>query len=913
MKRKHFNINTRMLVYLLTGAGLLYIISLGIFVIQIIGITKSATYKNVEKIAQENANLIKSNIDEDFKAVETLADVGSTFEMETFNSWKDIYMAQQKAILENNDHYISVATSFELQFIDSTYTKDHGRLLEGYYREGGVIKKFKAKKDLQSHNKESDYYQIKTEILNWISNPEMYSYTGNEEDAVLNTNLSVPILKNDKYVGLAGADIDIGFFQQITSELTPYPESYAFILSFDGSVVTHPHHDWIGQNLADIDSAFSAQGDLLNNIEKGGAFSFDHYDTIYKTEYHYTFVPIVIKQSEINWTLAIAIPQSVITEKRNELLRLGFIVGIVGIIIMALLITFIANSISRPIKKTTRILKELAKGKIDQNNLLEIKTKDELGNMADSVNYLINGLHRTTEFASSVGQGDLDVGFEKLSDEDVLGEALLEMRDNLKNAKEEEARRKKEEDIRRWAADGYSNLNDLLRQSKDLKEMTYSILSTIVKYIDGAMGALYVLNDSDENDIHYEMMTAVAYEREKLLRDKVKPEEGLVGRCAHEQLTIHLREIPEGYVTINSGLGESSPRSLVLIPLKANEKVLGIMELVSFNLFEDYVIEFLEKAGESIASEISTTKISQRTEALLKQSQDQAESLAQQEEEMRQNMEEIQATQESLKESQAKTQMIFDNVVDAIVTIDSNGIIELWNPAAEVLFGYSNSEAVGQNIKMIMYSDDSREHDNYLKRYMETGQRHIIGKTREVMGMHKSGKKFPVELRIEEGKLGNETKFVGVLRDITDKRKIEEEMDQRIEQLKEINKKAETSKKEMQTLIDGVKEVSLYVEYDKNRKIIDISNNFLKLLNTKKEDMLGVKQGAFETDPEKQKEFEKLWSDLAQGKTRKIVQHILANEKNLYFSEVYIPITDDQGNISKVINLAIDITETIRK
>ncbi len=913
MKKKHFNINTRMLVYLLTGAGLLYLISLSIFVIQIISISKDATYKNVEKIAQENANLVKSNIDEDFKAVETLAYAGSTFELETFNSWKDIYMTQQQAILEKNEHYISVATSFELKYIDSAYTKDHGRLLEGYYRENEIIKKFVAKKDLQSHNKETDYYLIKTRRFNWISNPEMYSYTGKDEDAVLNTNMSVPIIKNDKYVGLAGADIDMSFFQEITQNIKPYPESYAFVLSFDGSVVTHPNQEWIGQSIAEIDSAFAAYGNLLENIEQGGIFNFNYNDTIYKTDYHYTFVPIVIKKSAINWTLAIAMPESIITEKRNELIRLGGVVGIVGVIIMAILITFIARSISRPIKKTTTILKELAKGKINKNNLLQIKTNDELGDMANSVNYLINGLHRTTEFASAVGQGDLEVDFEKLSKEDVLGEALLEMRDNLKKAQEEEARRKKEEDIRRWAADGYSNLNDMLRQSKDLKEMTYSILSTIIKYIDGAMGALYILNDNDENDIYFEMMTAVAYEREKLIRHKVKPEEGLVGRCAHEQLTIHLREIPEGYVTINSGLGESDPRSLVLIPLKANEKVLGVMEFVSFNLFKDYEIEFLEKAGESIASEISTTKISQRTETLLKQSQDQAESLAQQEEEMRQNMEEIQATQESLKESQAKTQMIFDNVVDAIVTTDSNGIIELWNPAAEVLFGYSLKEAVGQNIKIIMYGDDAREHDTYLKRYMETGQRHVIGKTREVMGMHKSGKKFPVELRIEQGQLGNETKFVGVLRDITDKRKVEEEMDQRIDQLKEINRKAEAGKKEMQSLINGVKEVSLYVEYNMDRKIIDISNNFLRLLDTKKEDMLGVKQGAFETDPEKQKEFDKLWSDLAKGKTRKIVQHVLANGKNLYFSEVYIPIKDDQGNISKVINLAIDITDTIRK
>ncbi len=913
MKKIRFNINTRMLVYLLSGATLIYLISLGAVIMQTINSTKNDTFRIVEKTAAEKANLVKSVIDSDIKAIDVLADIGSTFELATFEEWEKIFLQQQKAILKNNPQYISVATSFELKYIDSAYNNDYGRLMRGYYREGKEIKLFDAKRNLDGDNYTSNYYYIKTNKKHFISNPELFSYTGNDEDAILNTNISVPILKNNEFVGLAGADVNMDYFQSITDSIQPYQGSYAFILSADGTIVAHPTTEWVGKKLSAVDSIFTAEGNVNKQIDQGKTFTFSHKDTLMGSEYQYTFSPIKIEKANTNWALAVAFPTTIIEDRAAKFMQTGIIIGALGLIVMGFIISLIARSISRPIIKTTKILKELSNGKIDKESHLNIHTKDEVGEMAASVNQLTEGLYRTAEFASSVGDGNLNIDFQKLSDEDMLGSALLEMRDNLKQAKEDEAKRKKEEEIRRWATDGYSIINDLLRKSKDLQELSYSILSNIIKYVDAAMGAIYVLNDSEKDDTYFEMITAVAYEREKLMRDKVRPEEGLVGRCAHEKLTIHLREIPENYVNVTSGLGESNPRSLILIPLKVNEQVLGVIELVSFNEFEDYHVEFLEKAGENVASDISTTKINQRTEELLKQSQQQADELAQQEEEMRQNMEEIQATQESLKESQAKTQMIFDNIIDAIITIDSNGIIELWNPAAEKLFGYSSKEAVGQNINLIMYGEDAREHDNYIKRYLKTGQRHVLGKAREVMGMHKSGKKFPVELRLEEGQLGNETKFVGVLRDMTDLKKAQEGVEEKMQQLKELNAQTEASKQEMQLLVDGVKDVSLYVEYDMDRKIIDINNNFLNLLGTKKSDMLGVKQGAFETDPEKKKEFDKLWKDLSSGKTRKIVQHILANGKNLYFSEVYIPVRDQKGNVYKIINLAIDITDTIKK
>lgn len=913
MNKFRLNINARMLLYLLSGALVIYVLSLGVVVYQTIKSTKADTFSIVEKTAAQNANKIKAAIDADFKVVQTLASIGNTFEISSFNNWLEIFMEQQKAILERNPHYLSVATSFEMRFIDSTYYEKFGRYLKGYFREDGVLKIFESYKDMDGDVLTSNYYNIKTNMLNWISDPEFYSYSGKKEDAVLNTNISVPLVIDGQYAGLAGADIKMDFFQEITDSIQLYHNSYAFIVTNNGVVVAHPNYDWVGKKITEVDTAFVKHGQVMGGIRSGEVFSFYYPDEVVNELFHYTFVPFHLAGPELNWYLAIAIPEQVITDKAFVFFQRGLYVAIIGVILMALMISIIARSISRPIVRTTKILKRISLGEIDDKNLLNVKNRDELGEMADSVNKLIQGLSRTAAFAGEVGNGNLDVDYQTLSDGDLLGNALLDMRKNLIRAKEEETRRQRQEEIRRWAADGYSLLNDILRKSDNLHDLSYTILTTIIKYIDATMGCIYVLNDTHKDDVFFEMVTSVAYEREKLLRDKVKIQEGLVGRCAHEKLTIHLREIPEDYVRVTSGLGEANPRSLILVPLVVNDNVMGVLELVSFNHFEDYHVEFLEKAGQTIASDISTSKINQQTELLLKQSQEQTEALAQQEEEMRQNMEEIQATQESLKENQARSQMIFDNVVDAIISIDTRGVIELWNPAAEKIFGYTAKEAIGQNIRLIMTGDVGAEHDHYLNRYMRTGQRHVLGKSREVIGVNKAGKKFPVELRLEEGRLGSEVKFVGLLRNIEDKKKAEAIFNDRLKELERVSKEAEFNRAEMELLVNGVKEVSLYVEYDMGRKIIDINKNFLKLLDKNYDEMLGVQQGAFEADENKKKDFDKLWSDLSKGKTRKIVQHVLANGKSLYFSEIYIPVKDIDGKVFKVLNLSIDITDSIKK
>jgi two-component system, LuxR family, sensor kinase FixL len=126
--------------------------------------------------------------------------------------------------------------------------------------------------------------------------------------------------------------------------------------------------------------------------------------------------------------------------------------------------------------------------------------------------------------------------------------------------------------------------------------------------------------------------------------------------------------------------------------------------------------------------------------------------------------------------SEARWRAIIESAVDGIVLIDRRGRIEFFNPAAERLFGYRSDEVVGHNVSRLMPSPYSEEHDHYLKRYQMTGERRIIGIGREVVGRRKDGTTFPLHLSVGELSLEGETKFTGIIRDLTDRVRLEQKL-----------------------------------------------------------------------------------------------------------------------------------------
>lgn len=134
---------------------------------------------------------------------------------------------------------------------------------------------------------------------------------------------------------------------------------------------------------------------------------------------------------------------------------------------------------------------------------------------------------------------------------------------------------------------------------------------------------------------------------------------------------------------------------------------------------------------------------------------------------------EMQQAQRELQQREGLVRAILDTAPDALIVIDERGVIRSFSAAAERMFGYASAEVVGSNVKMLMPAPYREQHDGYLERYLETGERRIIGIGRVVVGQRQDGSTFPIELAVGEVNAGGNRQFAGYVRDLTDRQERE--------------------------------------------------------------------------------------------------------------------------------------------
>jgi PAS domain S-box-containing protein len=251
-----------------------------------------------------------------------------------------------------------------------------------------------------------------------------------------------------------------------------------------------------------------------------------------------------------------------------------------------------------------------------------------------------------THFIEAVSSGNYNIELSAGNEGDNLTATLINMRNTLKENAENDQKRN-------WATSGLAQVGEILRTSGNSSTELYdNIIRFVVKYTKSNQGGLFIFNEEEEHDKHLELVSCYAFERKKYLTKKVAVGDGLVGQCYLEGERIYLLEVPQEYVSITSGLGGSNPNALLIVPMKVNDKIYGVLELASFHKYQEHEIELVEKLAESIASTISNVRINETTRILLEKTQQQAEEMKSQEEEIRQNMEELEATQEEMRRKQ---------------------------------------------------------------------------------------------------------------------------------------------------------------------------------------------------------------------------------------------------------------------
>jgi len=537
-------------------------------------------------------------------------------------------------------------------------------------------------------------------------------------------------------------------------------------------------------------------------------------------------------------------------------------------------------------------------------------------------------INSATLFIKEIEKGNLETVDVGNADVNSLAGSLVTMRNKMKTIAQEESERN-------WITLGLTKFSDILRSNTDdLKKLSNIVISELVKYMNVNQGGLYLI-DSSNSETSIELVAAYAYNRQKFIQQKIELGDGLLGQAALEKETVYLKEIPPNYVRITSGLGEALPRNLIIVPLKLEEEIYGLVELASFNEIKKHQIQFVEKLGEALASAIAAVRNAEHTQKLLQESQLQTQQLRAQDEEVRQNMEELSATQEEMQRILSEVQKnrkeineLINISGDSILTIDREYKIILFNKVFADTFHAFKIEK-GFDV-LDLYSGENQ------KRKRETYDKVFKGEVVEYMD-HVSKGGLDIYFKLKYAPLFDDNDYVHSIAifasEITELYKakekaeqIAEEAQQQAEELRsqeeEIRQNMEelsSTQEEMQRILNEVQKneeefkeiinISSDIIYtlDKDYKVVRFNNTFVNSFKgIKIEKGFNIFEMYNEDDRKRRKE---IFDQVFAGKTIETESHINADGHDNYYKMKYAPISDKEGKIVFIVSFASDVTE----
>ncbi len=333
--------------------------------------------------------------------------------------------------------------------------------------------------------------------------------------------------------------------------------------------------------------------------------------------------------------------------------------------------------------------------------LLSIKIEKKDKKIQDYIESREIYIDKLTKYVDEIGKGNFDAEIQGMDKSERLYNSIEKMKQDLYNSAQKEKQRN-------WKITGRDKISGVLRKYTDLNELAYNVLKELINYTGLIQGAFYLFEEEENILKNY---ATYAYNRKKYIKQEFKIGDGLIGEAAYELDVIYRREIPEDYVTITSGiLGDKKPGSIFIVPLIADEKLKGVIEVAAIeDSIDELVREFIKDVSVIIAQTLFSLIVNYKTSKLLEESRKMTLELQENEEELRQNAEEMRATQEELekvnieleqqikevKNAQLRQFTLLENASEVITIYDEKGVIQYDSPSVKNILGYSYKETVG--------------------------------------------------------------------------------------------------------------------------------------------------------------------------------------------------------------------------
>lgn len=301
-----------------------------------------------------------------------------------------------------------------------------------------------------------------------------------------------------------------------------------------------------------------------------------------------------------------------------------------GVIFTPLLGLIQVFSLRRPFNRIRLILTQLTRGQLPAKTASG--SRAEIGELEQNLGLHVERLRSLALFARSLASGKYSNKIEMLHSDDEMGSALQTLKDSLLLKRKESESRRRDEENRNWASQGLAKFSKLFRETEDdLSELAKELIKELVAYTVADVGALFIAESDGSEQAILKLFGSYAFDREKFIDQSYEFGEGLVGRAALEKDMIYITDLPPGYMSIRSGLGEDVPSSLLLIPVILDDSVLGVIELASLGEIPAFQAGFIQQLADALATTIARVLINEKNMDLLEQSRKQSEELEAQE------------------------------------------------------------------------------------------------------------------------------------------------------------------------------------------------------------------------------------------------------------------------------------------
>jgi len=748
----------------------------------------------------------------------------------------------------------------------------------------------------------SYYHQSKKTLNEYIANPKLFKF-GNIEKWII--SFVTPIVYNYKFYGVVGVDLSSEYLKDILSKSELFDNTAKIeLISPEGRYAAATTQDsLVGYSLDYYYKDFSYQKTQIQN----GVSSVDE-----KNDTLVIKLPLTISRASQPWQLRFYVPKNKLVAISAYDLKGLFFIGLILCILCIVIVLFYMRQIFNPLTQFAAVSQKIITG--DLTGEINLPTRHELTKVKNAYNEIHHVLKNLIHICRAITQGDFSHSIESHGEHDELANSINDLNQHLKNARQQEIKRDQEIKIRNWIREGLAELSDILRVSNsDIELLSLNVVKMIVNYLNAEQGAIFLLNTSGKEP-YLELSAAIAYDKKKYLDKKILLGEGLLGACALERETIYLTKLPEGYVEITSGMGHSIPKSLLLIPLKIENKVVGVIEIASVRTMEKHHIGFVERSSDSIALTISSSIANQKTAKLLDQSKHQAEELSAQEEEMRQNLEELEATQEEShrKELEMKGILMALDTSFMVAEIDMDGFYLKVNPRYCDVFGMDKEMLIGRNHNE--YTLRNSDSEDFYDFWSDLNKAKI--KVVEEKISMPSGREFWLT-EIYTPILDNSGLPAKVLKIAYDITKIKEQelkisesyskLQTKTEELIHINNKNNL-------LVRAIDESVLEIEFENDGFITRVNSNYLNVTHLKAEEILN--KNIFDILPVKErKELKAIWTYLMSGQT----VHVDIERTNqltsepIYIKMNYIPALNVEGKVQRILAIGTDVTQYKQK